>query len=592
MSQFSNIRIMNRIIVFFFLFILSTAAFAQNRSQLDSIKVVLKNTHEVEKKITTYYELSDLYTEIDLDSSIMILEEALMLAKQIESDIEIAKSLFKIGHIEVKRDSLNKALLRYNQSIVYYKKLNQQKALCDILIIKGNIHYVKGDFPEAMQDYSDALRMARETDYDSKLPFCYNNLGIIYFKQEEYKQSLDYFILALSLFEEKKDSLNMALTLNNIGSIYLEFNSFQVAKQYYEKARKVYEKLEDKDGITQSMTQLAEIHLKNKQADSALIYLNNSLELYKNVDFDYRGPKSLWLVRIYLLIGETYMYKSDWEKAITNLMTGYRIAFRTSQIDALMNAAKLLSDSYDSLHNVDSSYKYFKVFKNYSDSILNEDNIRKIAQIDYQSKLDQKAIEKKLDDNKKIAQQKRKNLIYIIVFFFLILVIIFFMLLYQLEKNKKAKIDTERIQLKQDIEYKNKELTTHMLYLLKKNEFILSISEKLKKIIPSIKIQNKQAIAEIINELNAGSSDESWKEFEIRFQQVYTSFFDHLNKKHPDLSPNELRLCAFLKLNMTTKDISAITYQSTKSIEMARFRLRKKMKLDKDEQLISYLNHI
>jgi len=585
-------NIMKRIIVFFFLFILSISAFTQNRDQLDSIKLVLKNTPEAEKRITTYYELSKLYTEINLDSSIMILEKALMLAKQIESDIEIAKSLSKIGHIEVKRDSLNRALLRYNQSIIYYTKLNKQKPLCDLLIIKGNIHYVKGNFPEAMQAYSDALHIAMQTNYNSKLPFCYNNLGTICFKQEDYKQSLDYFVLALSLFEEKKDSLNMALALNNIGSIYLEFNSLEVAKQYSEKAQIVYEKLNDKDGIAQSMTKLAEIHLKNKQADSALIYLNKSLELYRNMDFDYRGPKSLWLVRIYLLMGETYIFKGDWETAITTLMTGYRIASQTSQISAIMNAAKLLSDSYESLHKIDSSYKYFKIFKNYSDSILNEDNIRKIAQIDFQSKLDQKAIEKELDDSKKLAQQKRKNLIYIIVFFILIFVIILFVLLYQLEKNKKARIDTERIQLKQDIEYKNKELTTHMLYLLKKNEFILSISEKLRKIIPSIKIQNKQAIAEIVNELDAGSSDESWKEFEIRFQQVYTSFFDNLNKKHPDLSPNELRICAFLKLNMTTKDISAITYQSIKSIEMARFRLRKKMKLEKDEQLISYLNHI
>jgi len=583
---------MSRISVFLFLFLLSSSVFTQNRERLDSIQLVLKNTHKVENKIAAYYELSDLYIEINLDSSIMILENVLMLAKQIESDIDIAKSHSKIGYIEIKRDRLNRALQSYTQSIIYYTKLNEQKHLCDVLIIRGNIHYVKGNFPEAMQDYSDALHIAKQINYNNKLPFCYNNLGTISFGQKEYKQSLDYFILALSLFEKKNDSLNMALALNNIGSIYLEFNSFQIAKQYSEKAEIVYEKLGDKDGIAQSMTKLAEIHLRNKQADSALTYLNKSLNLYQNVEFDYRGPKSLWLVRIYLLMGETYIYKKEWEKAIISLMTGYQIAFQTSQISAMMKTAHLISNSYDGLHQIDSSYKYFKIFKNYSDSILNEDNIRKIAQIDFQSKLDQRAIEKKLDDSKKLAQEKRKNLIYMLVFIFLIFVIIFFILLYQLEKTKKARIDTERMKLKQDIEYKNKELTTHMLYLLKKNEFILSISEKLKKIIPSIKIQNKQAIAEIVNELEAGSSEESWKEFEIRFQQVYTSFFDNLNKKHPDLSPNELRICAFLKLNMTTKDISSITYQSTKSIEMARFRLRKKMKLDKDEQLISYLKRI
>ena len=72
-----------------------------------------------------------------------------------------------------------------------------------------------------------------------------------------------------------------------------------------------------------------------------------------------------------------------------------------------------------------------------------------------------------------------------------------------------------------------------------------------------------------------------------QFQYNFTH--KNLNKMYPDLTPNEIKICAFLRLNMSTKDISAITHQSVKSINMARFRLRKKLDIESDENLIGFL---
>ena len=118
---------------------------------------------------------------------------------------------------------------------------------------------------------------------------------------------------------------------------------------------------------------------------------------------------------------------------------------------------------------------------------------------------------------------------------------------------------------------------------------MLKISEKLKKANLGEKAENRKILEEIITELESGTSSDTWKEFEVRFQQVHADFYKKLNKQYPDLTPNELRLCAFLRLNMSTKDIAAITYQSLNSIDMARFRLRKKMGLDKDVNLVAFL---
>ena len=131
-----------------------------------------------------------------------------------------------------------------------------------------------------------------------------------------------------------------------------------------------------------------------------------------------------------------------------------------------------------------------------------------------------------------------------------------------------------------------------MMYLMEKNEFITSISKKLIELKPDAKKDNKDLIQQIINEIRQNSSTKIWDEFEVRFKEVHLNFYNELHKRHPDLTPNEIKICAFLRLNMSTKEISAITHQSVKSINMARFRLRKKLDIDRDENLIAYLNSL
>jgi len=93
----------------------------------------------------------------------------------------------------------------------------------------------------------------------------------------------------------------------------------------------------------------------------------------------------------------------------------------------------------------------------------------------------------------------------------------------------------------------------------------------------------------VIKELDSVDSEEVWKEFEIRFQNVHSDFYKNLVNNFPDLTANELRLCAFLKLNLNTKEISSLTNQSVNSIDVARSRLRQKFGLTKKDNLTSFL---
>ena len=90
-----------------------------------------------------------------------------------------------------------------------------------------------------------------------------------------------------------------------------------------------------------------------------------------------------------------------------------------------------------------------------------------------------------------------------------------------------------------------------------------------------------------------GQKTDIWKDFEERFREVHKEFYNKVNIQFPNLTENEKKLCALLRLNMTTKEVATITHQNPNTIEVARTRLRKKLGLsNKDISLVSFLSNL
>ena len=130
--------------------------------------------------------------------------------------------------------------------------------------------------------------------------------------------------------------------------------------------------------------------------------------------------------------------------------------------------------------------------------------------------------------------------------------------------------------------------------LVKKNKILSEIADKLMDIKKNaVKEETKSAIIKIARELHLNTDDEVWDEFEIRFKQVHGEFYEKLISQFPDLSPNEQKICAFLRLNMTTKEISDLTGQRIHTLEVERTRLRKKLGITNTKtNLVSFLSKI
>ena len=85
------------------------------------------------------------------------------------------------------------------------------------------------------------------------------------------------------------------------------------------------------------------------------------------------------------------------------------------------------------------------------------------------------------------------------------------------------------------------------------------------------------------------SSEDDWKIFQANFDLIHESFFRNLRSQYPDLTPNDLKICSLLRLNLTTKDIANFLGISLRGVEIARYRLRKKLQLPTDKNLVDFL---
>ena len=165
---------------------------------------------------------------------------------------------------------------------------------------------------------------------------------------------------------------------------------------------------------------------------------------------------------------------------------------------------------------------------------------------------------------------------------------------HELQALKAARLQTVNEQLQREIEEKNAEMFTLASFIIRKNELIL----KLKDLVNEISGKNTQkSLIPLYGKINLLLADnlnteDDWKMFLIKFEQKHHTFFNRIKKTYPQLTTNDLRLCACLKLNMATKDIASLMNSSVRAVENNRYRLRKKLGLDSSQNLSEFLMEI
>lgn len=520
--------------------------------------------------------------------------------------------------------ALAKKLLPLNADSALFHALEAEKCMGQlgtseervrVLIVLGDAQQALRDMPLALSAYQRAERSAEEsveregptsgltlTQADIEL-----NIGLLHFNLRDLEKSIVHYNNALSILDGATglDSADLALRkvrlFNNMAAVYVRRSDYTTALPYFQQALAMNRPLNDARNESSLNNNIGICLMELGQYQQANEFFLRALALRKEQD-DARGQ-----AQVLNNLGKNQVNFGRFVEARDHFKQALSIGQRIGSGESMVISLESLSLVYDTLGEHEAALDAHRAFKTLNDSLYNADSRLTIARLEEEFRRDKEREMFQVEGARKDAENARQRIwnwaLGGALFFLALTTYLVTKVLRQrvrtsrLEHEKlrleREKLETEQVALQENLAAKDRELTANALFLLKRNELIGHIAERLLKAKPTFRQENQQVIQEIVRDLQASHDEHNWKEFEAHFTRVHSTFYKALQERFPELTPNERKLCAFLRLNMSTKDISAITQQTVNSITVARSRLRKKLGIEGDEvNLIDFLQSL
>jgi len=528
--------------------------YTQQEVLIDSLQREVSYAQSDEKKQQSLIALSNLYLKTDDVKALSFADQALELAEISKNDKLLAKAYHNLGRSHSNLGNFDISMGYYLKTLHIYEALKDEKMVMTVKVGIGTIHEITQSHDLALEYYYKALHYFEHITADTltlldqkNTLVLYNNIGNICSSKGDYKKALDYYLKGLNFNKKHHNNWLKGNICNNIGRTYLMLNEHKKALAFYQIALDLRKKDKDKEGVAKSYRSLAEFYYEKGDYDQGLVYIKKALKLGENLHSNLLKHSSFQLE--YLI----YKEKEDFKNALR---------------------------AHENLKTV-------------NDQFLNENMINKLSKMEAQYEFDKK------EKINALKQQKKEQVYIFIIVSMMLLIGLFTATVFMLKnRNKRIKLEKSNLELEKskltaDIEFRNKELATNVMYLIQRNEGMNIISKKLADIKDDLKGPKKTIVKDILFELNTTTDDNLWKEFELRFQQVHTNFYEKLQTQFPDLTHADRKMAAFLKLGMSSKEISSITHQNIRTVEVARYRLRKKLNItNSDVNLVNFLNQL
>lgn len=510
--------------------------------------------------------------------------KGLQMARKIEDHVLITKFLYNISQNESNKGNYQEAIKLIQEAIVIENEFGDPSLLAMLNSRLAAIYYYLGNFPAALE-YNLISLKARERINDKTGIFtCLVNIAGVQSTQKDFEKALQTLQKAYALSETMKDSVRMSVCFTNMGNIYLEMDDPR-ALRYFQKSLKTAKDNNIQQNINTLMN-MGQIYANRKKYDESQKKLEEALALAQKISLK-RAYGEIWIK-----MGSLDYARKQYDRAMSYTRKALDLAHEFRYLELKKDCHKQLSDIYAAMGIFDNAYRNHVHYTLINDSLFNEENIRKIAALESSYAYDK---ERQKHEMEKVNQEmKIKNQKYVIFFLAIvsILILILAFTIYWSNKLKKKVLKLEIENINHELESNQKAMTAATLKLIQNSErdaYSIKMLENIKK---NTIDEGQTDVRTLISEYKLKSYHSNWDEFEILFQKVNASFYETLNERYPSLTPNERKLCVFLKLNMSNKHISQVTFQSEEALKKARLRLRKKLDIDRDTNLVTFIQSL
>lgn len=512
--------------------------------------------------------------------------------------------------------------------------------------------YLKKDLPvlalsyleDAVYEYNLIKREGNvfNNSEPTQQPWLTLNIGNIFFKQKQYNKALERYKLSKTYFTQLDSLLpkirGLSTTYNNIALVYIELKNFNSALENITKAYnlRVKNKFNPID-VAHSFKSFSELYYMWNMQDKGNFYLAKTDSINRKIQDEkssikYKDYDDLTFKLLDNYLGNCYEYKGEYlyrQKRFDQALNAYNIASsyygeftfqKVSLLNKKANVFYMLSDYESCLKVIEESILLSK-----EQNLQNEEEVALELKIKVLNKLGlSEKIESTLDEilkNKEyrytvqisqllngleskndilikkaeIKDEKEKNsrIVFISI---IVILILSFAVAYFL--SRKVYLDKQMIIVNQnekiaksELEHKKRELAAISTNIVQENEQMSNILKDLKYYSSLLKSEkDRNSFSPLIKSINRLLSEKRKEDlYSDQFNAAYPGYLEYLTRTYTDLTTSDLKLCTFLRMNLNTKEVADIMGLSVRSVESRRYRLRKKLRLSKDSDLVSNL---
>ena len=479
---------------------------------------------------------------------------------------------------------------------------NDQKA--EAILYHSQAEQLLGNFDQSIKTLYDALECVTPENKGLSAQI-YALMGILYCRLTDYNKAIELNEKATSIFKSLGDSTSLALCYNDRGIIHAYLNEFGTAEQFLRQALAINRSQKNLKSVAANLNNLC---LFEGNFEDKLGFINEAIVINKNLN-------SQWsLGENYNNMGKQYFYAKQYNNALQALQKAYEVANSIGAKELICDNYEYSSWVYEALGDHKNAYKCLMQLYILSKDLQSGSKLRTVEQeISHKRYMDQQRKAELKEQAYEIELLKRNRFAVLIVFISLVVFSIFLYKWYKRKKNMQLMVarynleqsEHELAELKvrqQELELKSvqnalensrQEASSFAVFLHSRNEIL----EKIREMIKQGYKMDQQALLPHLKKVNAfisqyQSGDKANSTLLMNVEEKNQEFLQRLSERHPNLTQGEKYLATLLRVNLSTKEISMLTGNVPKTINMNRYRLRKSLNLSSEEDLTDYLQNI
>lgn len=503
-------------------------------------------------------------------------------------------ALYHSGIVAISEKNDVEALDYFIRALQLSEKCSDPEKKADILVSLADIYYRANNYEKALQFYISAINYYSVKEKTKKIIRTLDNISNIYIDLKMYSNALQGLYKSRRYYLRQSGKNEKALMVNsmNIGVVYGQQEMADSSLLYFKTALNLAEKLDSQVVVGGVLNNIGAVYSKLDSIELAMQYFNNALLCFEEIDYNKGIGISLGN------IGYVYQKQGKYNKAIGLYLKSIQYLVDSKANYQLLNTYQNMSDTYKQMGNSDAALKYNEMFLQLQDSIASADRVNKLLKIEMQNKISQKDNELKILEQQKLISEKESKIRQIKQYIFIgglgLLVILGLLFLRNMRvsiKNIRLKQElllSEKQQLATELELKNKDIEFYALRIVEKNDFLENLNREIEALHGAD--EDFRSLMKITGAIRSTLNiDNEALELESKINAVYSGFMSRLEEKFPDLSKTDKRLCSLMVLGLSSKDIALIMKITPESVKKGRYRLRKKLNLESEDDIAGFL---